>query len=761
MKRMISAILAAALFLPLIGCGAAPVRKEEPSALLVRDLTAEQLHDALVEVAKAFYYKNPHMQYDNGLFTLESKSAGAPHRSTGQSPEDTGADTPHYSQCSEFCWDVYYEALGYKWLGGDHALYGNTIYKEPYTDAIVMSYDEKLGTHDDRDARIAELREKVEIGDIVFAYGKTASGEANTGHLMLAVGDPLNLGEMSFAHIWPIGSSLHTDMTTGEQKLEKRGGCAIQALTELLVYKSTPTDVPNYSLYDMRKGGDHFMLLRPHLMEECLRTPVPKATLTRLKYRGLELTKTADRFLYDDVLEGETIEITETVRNHSAEAYAGLTLTEYAPEGGELLSVSDGGKLENGAVSWTLEVPAGESVTVTYTVKNDLHRGETLVIPAGHADDLPTRTMAFPVGGARLTKSQNDALAKIASDGVPDCLAGDWEDLDFANRFYREILGAEIGLPATLDSLTEAFFQRKTMPDESMMLTAKTENVPAGLQAMLIPKNRMGYNVTTGVENNVRLMSILEDYYTPGDLVVGFYGKANKLKVAETDKAFIWIYLGSGKVLEHTGGGTEVKTFEETIWLGYRLNAFLGLRPTMGFDSIAAEVGLPAITVSKRKNVAQGADTSRSTYTFPANYGPKNLVDGNAASDVNTSTKLDFSEDGYVELDLGVPCLIDSYTVYNYKWAQQYAIVREWTLSGSVDGETWFELDRSTLPVKPESISKGSGYANCVSGDTVAITPVEVRYVRYHADSLYIGGSSDASPVIRLYELRIFGTPLS
>jgi len=62
--------------------------------------------------------------------------------------------------------------------------------------------------------------------------------------------------------------------------------------------------------------------------------------LSRIKYSGLSLNKYASKTIYDSVLTGDILTITEEISNYGRAPYEGLKITEPVPEGTRLISSS-------------------------------------------------------------------------------------------------------------------------------------------------------------------------------------------------------------------------------------------------------------------------------------------------------------------------------------------------------------------------------------------------------------------------------------
>ena len=124
-------------------------------------VTREDMEKALVEVAWNYYLKKGKVQYDSVEFNTSgsagsnsplSKDYGSAWRTNPFSTlEDATSDSNIYSVCSDYCWSVYNEALGYPILGNrvnavTPGLFINTQY--PQDMAVLRWWDSGLSKND-------------------------------------------------------------------------------------------------------------------------------------------------------------------------------------------------------------------------------------------------------------------------------------------------------------------------------------------------------------------------------------------------------------------------------------------------------------------------------------------------------------------------------------------------------------------------------------------------------------------------------------
>lgn len=197
-------------------------------------------------------------------------------------------------------------------------------------------------------------------------------------------------------------------------------------------------------------------------MQELSITP---ATATRMEYRGIDIRKTFNETRYDSLAYGETFTITETITNHSDQAYENLEVIEYVPQGAVLVSADENATIDGKKLKWTVNVPAQETVTITYTMKNYTKAGETLELIAGRVGSISTKTFSIQIDASTFSEEQMAIWDSLAYDGkIPDCLkVSGYYDLDFANVLYRELFGVELNLPTTVSDFLTTQYEAKSI----------------------------------------------------------------------------------------------------------------------------------------------------------------------------------------------------------------------------------------------------------------------------------------------------------
>ena len=611
MKRILSGILLLAMLLSLAACGEkpAPAPEPEPSPAPVAEpttapepapvtepepapaveptpapvpepeppqpkYTREELQNILLQTAFAYYDRNPYVQYDDWQNIIAD---GTKRETYYVSPESADLDTTIYSECSAYMFLIYYDAFGYKLLGSPKGVITKYMVALPVTDPMVVC---KYGGEDgltDRDAALKQARESLQPGDLIVGFG-------SSGHVMMYVGDIYGDGHEYLIHCWG-GNS---DMATGKEKYEDAGAIYIQDVDASCFQ---PGGTRGWYLGDDTHAAT-FAILRPLDAADFVAEPT-EAALTRAEFPRISVSRRLDRWQYASVLKDEEIPVTVTVKNNGKQDHRGVPVTENLPEGQELIagSATEGAAVNGNTLTWTVDVPAGGSVELTYRVKILSGMGQTVTFPAGSVGGLTTREIAVAVGGMKLSEDQEVALVLTSKKSLSAELTNTetFLDLDFVNRFYSEVLNMEISLPKTVGEFVEGVYQRKNAlgQEELKLLNPKATPDESCAEAAksVIRLHPVGLYVNTNQSSADRVRDFFEEYYQPGDVFIGLYG-ANENRVVNDKEMDIFIYLGAGRVLKYTkSAGAAFVSFDGTVGCAIKYNFFVGLRPTLTHEA--------------------------------------------------------------------------------------------------------------------------------------------------------------------------------
>ena len=517
--------------------------------------TDEDRRKAVVETALAFHFKE-NMQYDSTDLSFYPRMAGGTIREHELvAPEEATDDNPVYTVCSSFCWECYYNALGFKITDRHYQFLTENIYKNPPEGMVVYQHDNADGNVE---ASIEEARKLLQPGDICVVC------VTNSGHAMLFVGDVDGDGKDDIIH----SSGSKYDMTSGRDAREEGGNILLQPADELIF----GTGAVSFA------KTDRWIIIRP-LQAGAKDAAITPAARSRMKYSAMGIYRTVNTGAFGSTVTGDTLTYTITVKNNSKAPYSGLPVKETVPAGTELIK-ADGAKVDGKNLSWTLNVAPGESQTVSYDVKVTAKRGESIVAGDGMVDQIPSNVLTTPVGG------KTPDAAKLAAVTAAD-LSG--ADTAVITAFYQKALGITLSLPTARD-IQRDYFETKALGGQRLYVRKASEEPAA---QMLVPRWLGGRRVHTDNSRNQILEPRIRDLQ-PGDCIVSA-GLA-----ASADNTQVFLYTGKDLLISD-GKKITVGTDKEMAALLSK-DFFVCLRPSLAYDDVTAvkaEAKLPFTDVKE------------------------------------------------------------------------------------------------------------------------------------------------------------------
>lgn len=551
------------------------------------------LEYAIQQVCLAYYYKGENTQYDLGRQSYDQKRDSY-RRTTGQSPEDSEWDSNWYSQCAEYCYDVYYELCGYEYINCGTIRSTREDFKKEQTSIPYGSGT--MGWNEDTVTQL--ILYDARPGDIFHSNGSTGGG-----HLIMILGDIDGDGENDCCHCWPYkGGTMRLPVdeddssgtfVSGKAADQKWDECGVvfQSARSLIINKKGTNGMPSWGVFNTC-SDKNWWIYRPFEQSDIGNYHLSTDTVTRMTYEGIEVSKVPQCSIHQSIVKDEDVVITETIENHGKKDFTGLQITEYVPNGAVFKSADNDGKNDGRKIQWTVDVPAGGTVTLSYTVTNKYGANKELVIPAGLAAGLQTRTFTLQVANSTFTEEQMAAINDIATKkALPaDSTVKAAKELEFITAFYKEVIGKEIELPLTVNELMAGIVEEKKAIKgcsvDKMLFRKEDITGYEKLNQMVIRNQIGGYFYSTGeypgVENYTikRMLDTKEGYWMPGDVFIAFDGNSKRALESPGDLK-IYIYLGNNTVVGRIGGGSGFTTYDSSIDQLLSMNFFVALRPNL------------------------------------------------------------------------------------------------------------------------------------------------------------------------------------
>lgn len=406
--------------------------------------TLENRQKGIVELAKAYYNKGPLVQYGlQYLTTLREHEGGNLRGRTldANTPEAATKDNTVYQWCSSFPFDILYQGFGYRMMG-DYTKcrtfrLSQGLPENP--ELVMLQFDVTLDPEKNK-KMIGDAVNSLQPGDLV-----THTRPDHQGHTMLFVGDITGDG---------VGDSLHCagqryDMVTGIDKVET---IAIRLRENIQEYWMDETNPKGCLLTKLRVS-----VIRPALLDP-QKYPMKNSLKARLTYPGLRIDRTVNVGFWGSVERGGELTYTVELTNYSEKDHKAVPVMDAVAANCRLLTV-DGKPTEQAYPTWDVDIPAGETVTLRYTVEVTGKPGDKVVSEGGSVAGIPmnrlvTTVQSFTPDAAKL---RDPALQQKAAEESRNAV-------EFVNRLYRAATGREAGITWAKRHL-EAGFDRETAPE--------------------------------------------------------------------------------------------------------------------------------------------------------------------------------------------------------------------------------------------------------------------------------------------------------
>ncbi len=356
---------------------------------------------AVVVTAESFYLRGEYAQYDMGTLYVGEDGTELCRRLTGEkAPEDYTSQHTGYTDCSGFVYDVYIAALGKKITEG-------SVWTKPFCESlentVLRVFPPQIASEEEKEAKLKEFVDTLQPGDIiVYRYKGNTSG-----HALLYVGDGMivHSGGKSF------------DYKNGVEIYEEKGTFYYQPVSETFFN-------PEHRLYLLNKPV--YVIVRPL---DSFKEQIPEHTLSRMnQMRGVFAEKIASHTHGQTVNPNDEITFTFKLVNHS-DAVKNLVITDALPE--NTIYLSGAQKKDGNNLRWELELPAKQSVEVSYKVKvmPDTYGKE--IVSNSYVSDIKVNCPAILVAKT-LTECQQEEI----KNAVERFENSDKNGLELANQIY-------------------------------------------------------------------------------------------------------------------------------------------------------------------------------------------------------------------------------------------------------------------------------------------------------------------------------------
>ncbi len=538
---------------------------------------------AVVKTALAYLARGTRIQYDDTRLNVRSapEANGALYRwqsGVRKSPEEYTTQHTGYSNCAAFTYEVYLAAL-------------NLNVGVNYTEGLAAIKDARRAyrynpTGKETDAEKAAVQEAflstLKMGDIIVVRRHDTSG-----HAMLYVGSkvlenvegykgaaaegvddngvPNDTGYV-YDIIHSTGSSYNYEKAT--EKYEKHGTIQITAANSLFDSKS-------YS-YVFGKLTS-LTIIRPL---NVFKKDVPENSKNRMLYmENIIAEKLSSHTVGMTVNPGDHITYTFSITNKNKTDVT-LEVKDTLPENTTYVS-SENCTVDGVNLSWTVKVPAEQTVTVSYVAKvnTDVQPGQCVESKGGSVGGIATNCPKVYVG-TTLTEAQQTALRNAVAANTDSKLRG----MALANALYNEVLDTKDILPDDYATVLSGIFR----PAGNYFYIEWNESayrdavVPGLFGGRYVPQRSVSVDLMQQVQmhENNRTRLPQTEHLIAGDIIIA-------AQDAKAEKQKLYLFTGE-KMLDLNSGDTltylETQECLEPIMA---CNRFAVLRPSLLLDKTA------------------------------------------------------------------------------------------------------------------------------------------------------------------------------
>ena len=469
-----------------------------PSDPEEKPLTLNDKQKAVIATAEAYLLRGEKLQYDDSRFG--STSATEYRWQVGyNAPEDVTSGNWGYTNCAAFTYDVYLQALGYT-LPSSMFTTNALVHKSPDYNMRVYYYEraaDSVQSAEEKAKVQKEFTEALVPGDIMVIL------RGSYGHAMLYIGNG------TFIH--STGSSYSYTSSTGYEQYE-------------------PTvryhRIMDYFFNESSKGYvfgpvTHLAIVRPL---DVITGEIPQSTQNRMaNMQGVMAQKLASHSPAATVNRGEEMTFTFEIFNTNTKSVK-LDVHDSVPA--NAVYVGGAQKESGGKLSWTVEIPAGERVSLSYKVKvrDDAPYGGEIV------SESTVGGIAVNCPAVQIRRTLTEAEQKALVDAVKALRAegSKLASLELVNEIYKRALGVEKIFTdtdfAVITRGEEGIFQNYTVNGTKQQAGGKdvyTTHAEGKYWNLLAPTLYGGYRLHTEKYTFERVRLPKEHDLIPGDIILG------------------------------------------------------------------------------------------------------------------------------------------------------------------------------------------------------------------------------------------------
>ena len=380
---------------------------------------------------------------------------------------------------------------------------------------------------------------------------------------------------------------------------------------------------------------------------------ITEQTATRLLYPGMNIDRTVNITPYGTAVKGGTLTYSVKITNNSSDAeyaafygnaagetYEDLWIVEHVPANTRLVSAPNA-TVNGNTLRWNVDVPAGQTVELTYTVRVTGEIGDTIVSGGGWVNNIPSNTIENTIGGEKLSDAHQQAMAGSSVTSATGT--------DIAEKIYRSATGADLQLPEVQELMDIFFSEYKYSTAYGYYLYYGSSGITRYMYSlneeaptlegriyrdMLVPGYYGGlWSYTDEYNGKARINELREEYLEVGDILVYMDltpstddGKTSQTRVVE--EYAVLVYLGNGTFASvDQDGNVTTRTDAVAYTEAFMHDLFLCLRPSQAYEDLSA--GIPTYTVTWKDANGNTLETDDTPYgQVPTFDGAEPTKDG-------------------------------------------------------------------------------------------------------------------------------------
>ena len=550
-----------------------------PSSNLI-DFTPSDINEKPVEmtdkqaavVATAYYYllRGEYLQYDDTFMNKLSDSFSDFNESRWQTqfrtPESYTSDEWGYLNCAAFTNDVYWSTFGVA-LPGDMYYTGNIYTNSAKYGMRVYSFERSLTktyTDEEKAAMEEEFMSNLQPADLIVIRRKNGGGHVmvyiGNGRFIHATGDSMNTSALE-------GVKENREPTLRFHRVKDYFFNVDGALNSSNVFND-PTST---------KATTSIAIVRPLANENYAKNDITDATKARIAIIGLIIEKTSSVELGISVNPGDEITYTFTLNNTRSDDIT-VNIIDKVPTNTTYVS---GCSDRNGNdLSWTVTIPAGKTVTVSYTVKVNDSAIDTVI----ENKDATVAGLSFECADIQVKKTLTEseqasivnAFNQLKSENTS--LRG----LALVNEIYKKALGSgNVFADVNFLTVTEGengIYAKSNLPIQSNYTYENfTRNEGSTYYKMLVSNLFGGRSIRSNSRNEwLRTRGAFVKSLMVGDVILGKRRDGN---------TYVFMYTGEDRMVNLSTLAYDSVDAQTTLdrLLGY--DYFAVLRPSFALSN--------------------------------------------------------------------------------------------------------------------------------------------------------------------------------